>query len=364
MQRIFTLLVFVFIVTTYGFSKAASHTPRLVQSGAQKEWCRVCGMSLTMFYKTSYIAKTKGGKARQYCSLHCLAKAYDKLDPNSIQVVEIVSERYIPASKAFFVVGSDIPGTMSATSKLAFATKKDAKAFAKEHGGTVVRFEEALALAKKEMAQDEAMLRTKKEKKIYKMGRRIYEKRCRPIDASRFATIGALKSAIKTQKLCKHLNPKQLQMVSVTLFDTQKAHPQQITITIPHNAKCPVCGMFVYKYPKWASVIKEKGHTLYFDGVKDLLRFYFDPMRWGRYSWFDPHQAKMFVRDYYTQKMLDAKEAFFVIGSDVLGPMGAELIPFRSKELARRFLTDHRGEAILRFDAITPKTLKKLDAAQ
>ena len=364
MLKIFTLLLLVFIVGAQGFSKSATHPPRLVQTGAQKEWCAVCGMSLKRFYKTSYIAKTKKAQPRQYCSLHCLAKAYDELDPATIRSLNVTSEHYIPASEAFYVVGSDIPATMSRTSKLAFASKSDAEAFTKKHGGRVVRFDEALALAQKELPADNAMLQTKKEKKIYKMGKRIYEKRCRPIDASRYDSIAKLKSAIKTQKLCKHLSPKQLHMVSVTLFDAKTAHHHDKTITIPHGAKCPVCGMFVYKYPKWASVMEEKGHMLYFDGVKDMLRFYFDPTRWGKYEWFDPKQAKILVRDYYTQKMLDGREAFYVIGSDVLGPMGKELIPLKSKEAARKFLADHQGKTNLRFDAITPKTLRRLDAAQ
>ena len=41
--------------------------------------------------------------------------------------------------------------------------------------------------------------------------------------------------------------------------------------------KCPVCGMFVAKYPDWVAQVRfTNGQTAYFDGVKDLCKFYFN----------------------------------------------------------------------------------------
>ena len=41
--------------------------------------------------------------------------------------------------------------------------------------------------------------------------------------------------------------------------------------------KCPVCGMFVAKYPDWVAKVRfADGQTAFFDGVKDLCKFYFD----------------------------------------------------------------------------------------
>ena len=41
--------------------------------------------------------------------------------------------------------------------------------------------------------------------------------------------------------------------------------------------KCPVCGMFVYKYPDWVGeIIFNDGSTAFFDGAKDLFKYYFD----------------------------------------------------------------------------------------
>ena len=60
-------------------------------------------------------------------------------------------------------------------------------------------------------------------------------------------------------------------------------------------------------------------------------------------------------------KTIDAGSAFFVVGSDVYGPMGKELIPFISRADAEAFKKDHKGNRILRFEDIKPGVIKKLD---
>jgi len=41
---------------------------------------------------------------------------------------------------------------------------------------------------------------------------------------------------------------------------------------VPARAKCPVCGMFVAKYPDWTASARFKdGTTYYYDGPKDML---------------------------------------------------------------------------------------------
>jgi len=135
-------------------------------------------------------------------------------------------------------------------------------------------------------------------------------------------------------------------------------------IAITTKERCPVCGMFVKPYPKWITQIQFKdGHHHSFDGMKCFCRFYFDAHKFdNRYTSAD--FAKLLVRDYYTLKFIDHDKAHYVIGSDVLGPMGHELIPFESRERAKTFLVDHRALKIIRFSEITPKLLDKLDHAK
>jgi nitrous oxide reductase accessory protein NosL len=93
-----------------------------------------------------------------------------------------------------------------------------------------------------------------------------------------------------------------------------------------------------------------------------MMKFYFDPMEWGNYKDFKKKNiTKMLVTDYYSQKAIDARDAYFVIGSDIYGPMGNELIPFESEADAKSFYMDHRGTKVLKFDEIVQKEVYKLD---
>ncbi len=345
------------------FSKMATDKPILVQDGAKKQWCSICGMSLKMFYKTSHAVDKN-----QFCSIRCLV--VDMKDNNisldNIKVVDAKTEKLIPAKDAFYVVGSDVMGTMSKVSKLAFAKKEDAQEFIKTHGGEIVSFDKALAMAKESLDSDVAMVMKKKQKKMYPMGKKLFEAKCQQdINLSKYNQINELKSAIKKDKLCKELKGKRFQAVALYLWEVKRTKvltKSGDAIEIKKDDKCPVCGMFVYKYPKWVAQIYY-GDTHYsFDGVKDMMKFYFDPKKWGKYENLKNKDiTKILVTDYYSQKVIDAKEAFFVIGSDLLGPMGNELIPFAQESDAKTFSNDHNGKKIVKFDKIVEKEVLKLD---
>jgi nitrous oxide reductase accessory protein NosL len=119
--------------------------------------------------------------------------------------------------------------------------------------------------------------------------------------------------------------------------------------------------MFVAKYRDWiASVAYRDGHAHYFDGAKDLFKYLLDLPRWA-----PGHRAEEIaaigVTDYYGLTCLDAREARYVIGSDVLGPMGHELIPLPDEVAARDFMKDHRGQRVLGFGEVTQGLLEGLD---
>lgn len=125
--------------------------------------------------------------------------------------------------------------------------------------------------------------------------------------------------------------------------------------------KCPVCGMFVYKYPDWLGQIQfTDGSVAFFDGAKDLFKYYFDLKQYkpGKKT---SDIAAIHVTEYYDLKPIDARRAWYVIGSDVYGPMGHELIPFAAEEDAKAFKKDHIGKRIVRFEEVTPKLIGGLD---
>jgi len=125
--------------------------------------------------------------------------------------------------------------------------------------------------------------------------------------------------------------------------------------------KCPVCGMFVAKYPDWlASLLFKDGTIRYFDGPKDLFKFLLDLKQYAPGKG-QSDVDRFFVNDYYAVRPIDGREAFYVLGGDVYGPMGKELIPFAGEAEARGFLKDHGGKSILRYHEVTSAVLKQLD---
>ncbi len=199
------------------------------------------------------------------------------------------------------------------------------------------------------------------------MGKKIYEKKCgEDIDLSKYSHAQQLKQDIKEKQLCKKLREKHLDALTYYLWDVKRVKSSKDTllkIKLEDGEKCPVCGMFTYKYPKWAAQIFYKdGHHHSFDGVKDMMKFYFDPLEWGSYENSTKEMiTNILVTDYYSQEAIDATKAFYVIGSDVYGPMGDELIPFKKLQEAETFKLDHQGTKIVKFEDITEDEVYKLD---
>lgn len=112
--------------------------------------CHNCGMMRPMWARTFYDYQVNG-ETKHVCSLHCLAEATinSGMEPENVMVA-LYNDPYItiPAASAFYVVGSDARGTMTMKSKLAFASKEKAQAFAAQCGGEVTDFAQAFAMAK------------------------------------------------------------------------------------------------------------------------------------------------------------------------------------------------------------------------
>lgn len=358
------LLVFSIGVVYADFSKMPNNGGEILQQGVEKEWCPICGMKLKMYYKTNHAVELKDGNFKQYCSIRCLAFDYENIKANikEILVVDVSSDKFINAKSAYYVMGSNVPGTMTKVSKLAFKEKKDAEKFKNEYGGDIVDFDTAFKSALDSLNSDVAFFRAKKEKMMYPMGEKIYKSACGEISLSKYKKISELKADIANKKICGDLEEKQLQAVALYLWEVKRFEGNiSEQIVVDKKEKCPVCGMFVYKYPNWAAeIVLENGLSYYFDGVKDMMKFYFEPEKFisdvkGKKI------SKIKVTDYYTLKTIDGKKAYYVIGSSVYGPMGKELIPFVTESDAKHFMADYGGTKILKFEEITKELVYDLD---
>jgi len=127
---------------------------------------------------------------------------------------------------------------------------------------------------------------------------------------------------------------------------------------------CPVCGMFVARHPEWlAQIVFDDGSAVFFDGAKDLFKYRlargdYDPGRAGL------EMAAAFVTGYYDLKSVPAQEAWYVVGSDVHGPMGPELVAHATRAAAEEFMNDHGGCEIVRFDEVDAARLRSLERAR
>lgn len=127
--------------------------------------CKHCGMDREKFAASRMELEYDDGSKVGTCSLHCaavdLAVSIDGT-PKAIRAADLPSERLVDAEKAFWVLGGARPGVMTKRAKWAFEDRAAAEAFAKEVGGEVGGFEDALKASYADMYEDTKMIREKR----------------------------------------------------------------------------------------------------------------------------------------------------------------------------------------------------------
>jgi mono/diheme cytochrome c family protein len=113
-----------------------------------------------MYHQTSNRLTFSDKSHAQTCSIFCAAQFYEKR-PTEIdrwEVVDYETKGWIDAKKARWLIGSDIPGVMTAVSKIAFSSSDDAQKYQKKHGGTIGTFDDALNRTLSDMGADRKMI--------------------------------------------------------------------------------------------------------------------------------------------------------------------------------------------------------------
>ena len=112
--------------------------------------CIHCGMDRKAYGFSRMLVRYDDGTAVGVCSLHCAAielNASAARRVKSIEVADRDTRTLIDAEKAYWIIGGDKPGVMTMTAKWAFAERRDAEKFLKEHGGRLASFKESLDAA-------------------------------------------------------------------------------------------------------------------------------------------------------------------------------------------------------------------------
>lgn len=144
-----------------------------------------------------------------------------------------------------------------------------------------------------------------------------------------------------------------------TPFDASTGLALDAPRAVPPDARCPVCGMFPALHPEWAAqVIYRDGATHFFDSPVSLLVFLAKPDRFSR------HAAEgilaVYITDAASGRWSPAHTAFYVHGSNALGPMRNGNLPaFTERTAAERFAAE-RGGVVLMLKDVDQATLRQL----
>jgi copper chaperone NosL len=272
-------------------------TAQTVQKAeASKTTCPNCGMVLKEWAHTNHEFTNSEGSFRT-CSIHCVADMSLKsgTQPKDVQVaLHLQPEKMIPAATAVYVIGSKDPGTMTQVSKLAFESKEAAEKFMLEKEGKAGSFADALAMATQELPKAKATIQTNRKNK---------GKIVDPVEQDR----------------------------------------------------CSVCNMIPAKYPNFKTqLVMADKKRFHFCSTQCLFEFTQDPSRYGATT---GEVGDVWLHDYVSGRYIFGKNAYYVVGSKIHGPMGPEAIAFDLKSEAADFAKANNGQ-VLKFEKVTPAAIK------
>jgi nitrous oxide reductase accessory protein NosL len=69
--------------------------------------------------------------------------------------------------------------------------------------------------------------------------------------------------------------------------------------------------------------------------------------------------ARIYFKDYFKESWLEADKAFFVTGSEIMGPMGVEFLPVDSEQAAEELKKQEQGQDITHFKEINRQYMIK-----
>ncbi len=168
MRLVLRLTIIFFVTVIFILPVSAQEYP----DQHQHPQCQYCGMDRVKFGHSRMLVKYKDGGEVGTCSLHCMALEYASSIsriPVSLQVADFNSGELLDVNEAFWVIGGDKKGVMTARAKWAFAEKIKAEAFVASHGGNISSFDAALKASYEDMYADVQRIRKMRAMKMQKM---------------------------------------------------------------------------------------------------------------------------------------------------------------------------------------------------
>lgn len=103
--------------------------------------------------------------------------------------------------------------------------------------------------------------------------------------------------------------------------------------------KCATCNMQVLDDQFATEIILENGKSLVFDDIGCMYKWVKDNA--------DKKVAEEFVRDYNTQAWVRKKDATYVYDLSTQTPMSYNIISFKNKADAEKFVASHKGSTLM-----------------
>ena len=121
---------------------------------------------------------------------------------------------------------------------------------------------------------------------------------------------------------------------------------------------CPIKNVDIDKHKDWAGYVELKDGSIVALSSSKYTFAYMKIMqkREGKDS-----IKNIYVTDYKSKKLIDAKTAYYVFGSNIMSVGGDDLIPFSLENDAKEFFKVNNGKQIYRFDRMTENFINYLD---
>lgn len=125
----------------------------------------------------------------------------------------------------------------------------------------------------------------------------------------------------------------------------------------------PVYQLPIDKYQKFSTqVVLKNGKKIDFVSVKSMMNFYFHTQKYPQFGAKSRTDIdKMYVKSFLTGKKIDAKNAWYVFGSRLVGPHGDDLIPLASDMEVKLFKEKYGGTKVMRIDRFSAGLIRYLD---
>jgi len=139
------------------------------------------------------------------------------------------------------------------------------------------------------------------------------------------------------------------------------AHPldAQGQMQLDAGDRCPVCAMRPARSPRFAAAIQlDDGRMYYFCSAGCMLRAWLHPESFLRAE--RQRLQLPVVLDYFSGQPIDARLAFWISGSDVIGPMGPALVPLADETHIDVFRRRHGGREVFRLQDLNDANWKQL----